>query len=398
MSNRTLLSVSTAIAITYIGIGMVVPVRVLYAQSRGASLAIIGAMGSAFLLANFLFQYPSGWSADRWGRKRVMVLGLGVQSVLSLVYLVVTNPIVFVVLRFVEGMAGAAILPPARALIADSTPPDRRGQAYGIFSSFFNAGLLVGPALGGLLATTGYSSAFIASFFFRLAAMVVVILLIEGRMVSTSHALKPSQAVGWRMLFSLPLVGAYILMLGDSIFLGFDLTLLPLWMQHHLGASVALVGLAYAVWAVPNVLMAPIGGRIADRRRRSTLILVFGLIQVPIYTAYGLVTSLAIVLALFVVHGAIYALMQPSVDSFLAAASPAEARARVQSVYTGIGLASSFVAAIALPLLYGTNFRLPLFVMAAGFAVSLLVGGTIVRISERRAFVPVSLGSATAAE
>jgi len=70
---------------------MIVPVRVLYAQSHGASLAIIGAMASAYLISNFLFQYPFGWLADRWGRKQVMVIGLVAQATLSLAYLLISD-------------------------------------------------------------------------------------------------------------------------------------------------------------------------------------------------------------------------------------------------------------------------------------------------------------------
>ena len=76
LRNRTLLAVSSAVGMSMLGIGMVVPVRVLYAQSQGASLAIIGAMASAFLLSNFIFQYPVGWVADMWGKRPTMMAGL----------------------------------------------------------------------------------------------------------------------------------------------------------------------------------------------------------------------------------------------------------------------------------------------------------------------------------
>src|SRR5438067_1009156 len=174
LQNRNFLAVSVSVGVAYTGVGMVSPVLVLYAQSRGASVAIIGAMASSFLLSNFVFQYPTGWIADRWGRKRVMVVGLAVEAALSLVYLVINNAELFIVLRFIEGMVGAALLPPARALIAEVVPDERRGQAYGIFSSFFNAGYLVGPAVGGVLAVAGYGSVFVGSFIFRLAAAVIV--------------------------------------------------------------------------------------------------------------------------------------------------------------------------------------------------------------------------------
>src|SRR5947209_18545800 len=102
-----------------LGIGMVVPVRVLYAQSHGASLAVIGAMASAFLLSSFIFQYPVGWLADMWGKRRVMLVGLIGLSVLTIFWLVITDPVLFVVLRFVEGIFAAGVGSSARAILAD---------------------------------------------------------------------------------------------------------------------------------------------------------------------------------------------------------------------------------------------------------------------------------------
>jgi MFS family permease len=381
LRNRSLLAVSLAIAASYAGIGMVAPVRVLYAQSRGASLAIISAMASAYLISNFLFQYPSGWLADRWGRKRIMVAGIAVQAVLTASYLLVTDPVLFVVLRFLEGIGAAAILPSARALIAEDVPAERRGEAYGIFSAFFNAGFLLGPAFGGLLATLGYASAFIGSVFVRLIALAIVMVLIHdvGRVSRVEH-----ERVGVgsrRALFTPPLLGAYILGFGDS-------TLFPLWMRHHLGASLAIIGLASTLWALPSIVISPIGGRLADRRRRSPFILIFGLAQVPFYIAYGLLHAMGVMLALFTLHAVIYSLMQPAVDAHLAAFSPPAARARAQSMYVAIGLAGAFIAANGVSPLYRLDFRLPLFVLAVAYGICIVAGGVLVRLAEARRSAP----------
>lgn len=393
LQNRTLLAVSLVVCASYTGIGMIVPVRVLYAQSRGASLAIISAMASAYLLSNFAAQYPSGWIADRWGRKPIMIVGLIAQALLTVAYLFINDPLLFVVLRFVEGIAGATTLPPARALIADTVSPENRGEAYGLFNAFFNFGFLLGPAIGGLIASTGYASAFIGAVFFRAAAIFIVLFLIkeerqarpEGQGDSTERKQMRSEAR--RALFRLPLVGSYILAFGDALYLGFDITLMPLWLHYHLGASVEVIGLVYVMWAIPSIIMSPIGGRIADRRRRSTLIFIFGLAQVPLYTIYGLVNVAWPIVVLFAVHGIIYSLIQPAVDATVATSSPADVRARVQSMYSSFGLVAAFVGASGFSILYGMNFRLPLFAMATAVFLCTLIGGTMIRIAERRGMV-----------
>lgn len=214
--NRPLLAICLCACMSFIGIGMVIPVRVLYAQSHGASLAIIGAMASSFLLSNFLFQYPTGWLADMWGRKRMMAFGLASQAVLSLIYLFVADPVIFVGLRLVEGMVAASVVPAARALIADLAPEDARGEAYGIFSAFNSAGFLLGPAIGGAFATMGYASAFIGSSLFRLIALIVLLAVVRDSGPVHADVRARARAVPRRLLVSLPLIGAYLLVFGDN--------------------------------------------------------------------------------------------------------------------------------------------------------------------------------------
>jgi MFS family permease len=395
LRNRTLLAISLTVCAAYIGIGMVGPVRVLYAQSRGASLAIIGAMASAYLISNFVFQYPVGWLADRWGRKEVMIVGLTAQAALSLIYLFIADPILFIILRFVEGIAAAAILPSARALIVDTIPSEKQGEAYGIFNAFFNAGFLLGPGIGGLLASTGYASAFIGAALFRVLAIVIVIITVHPAKRSEITVTKAEKAVSYKALFTLPLVGAYFLAFGDYLYLGFDLTLMPLWMHDHLGASVALIGLAYIMWAIPNTLLSPITGRLADRASRSLLILIFGLAQVPLYITYGLANSALLVVALFTVHGAVYAFIQPAVDSLVATSSASGMRARVQGLFSTIGLIGAFVGASGFSPLYTLNFRFPLFAMGIAFGTCVLIGGSMIRIAETRKRKIVEAGSSS---
>jgi MFS family permease len=133
--------------------------------------------------------------------------------------------------------------------------------------------------------------------------------------------------------------------------------------------------------------VAPFGGRIADRGRRWRLILIFGLAQVPIYVVYGLATTAWLVVGFFAVHAVLYSYVQPAVDAHVAAASPVEARARVQGMYTTVGLVGAFVGANLLTPLYTLDFRLPLFVLGAGYGLCILAGGLLIRRTERHRLV-----------
>ena len=386
--NRTLLAVSLAVCAAYSGVGMVGPVRVLYAQSRGASLTIIGLMASAYLVSNFLFQYPIGWLADRWGRKQVMLVGLIAQAIISALYLVVADPIMFVTLRFIEGIGTAALLPAARALIIDNVPAEKQGEAYGIFGAFFNAGFLLGPGLGGFLAAFGYSAAFIGAVGFRVLAVGIVVLMVRNTSPGLIQSGTLKSKVSFKALFALPLLAAYLIAFGDYLYFGFDQTLMPLWLHDHLGASVTLIGITYVMWAIPNTLLSALGGQVADRTRyRSWLILVFGLAQVPLYLIYGFANTILVVIIFFTIHGIVYAFIQPAIDAHVAASSPGNVRAQVQGVYGAIGLMGAFVGASGLSPLYSINFRYPLFAMSIGYGVCVLIGGLTILMLERRKYL-----------
>ncbi len=384
LRNRTLLAVSFAVCATFTGIGMVAPVRVLYAQAHGASLFIIGAMGSSYLISNFLFQYPGGWLADRWGRKPMMILSLALQAIISATYLVVADPFLFILVRLGEGAVAAVFLPSSRAIITDAIPTEKRGEAFGIYSAFFNAGFLLGPALGGIIASTGYATAFIGAVIFRLVAIVIVITMIRVPAKSRESSREKSSPLSLDELFALPLLAAYIMEFANYLFIGFDISLTPLWMHDHLNAPVAMIGIAYMAWSVTSIITSPFGGRLADRRRRSTLIFIFGLAQVPFYIYYGLASVAIMVVIVFALHGIAYSLMQPAIDAHLASALRPDARARTQGLYTAFGTFGGFVGASVSSLLYAVNYRLPLLTIAGVFGVGILIGGLMIRRYEAR--------------
>jgi hypothetical protein len=71
----------------------------------------------------------------------------------------------------------------------------------------------------------------------------------------------------------------------------------------------------------------------------------------------------------------------------VAAASPVDARARVQSAYSAAGLIGAFAGANILTPLYAVNFRLPLFALGIVYGGCVLAGGLMIRTAEARRLV-----------
>lgn len=116
--------------------------------STSQMLWILHAYG--FLIAGFLI--TMGRLADRIGRRRLLLIGASVFGVLSVVAANSTSPEMLIVMRALLGIAGAALMPPAFALLRTMFHDDgQRRFAIAMLFSGFSAGGAVGPLLGGVL-------------------------------------------------------------------------------------------------------------------------------------------------------------------------------------------------------------------------------------------------------
>src|SRR5437899_7782519 len=97
-----------------------------YLESLGASVPVIGLFGTAEDFLDAVYQYPGGWIADRFGRRRALLVFLALACVGYLIYLVGPSwPFAFAALAFAmawQSMASPAIF----AGIGDALPPHKR--------------------------------------------------------------------------------------------------------------------------------------------------------------------------------------------------------------------------------------------------------------------------------
>lgn len=141
-------------------------------QARGTDLLwIVNAY--ALILAALLL--VGGALGDRFGRKRVFMTGIALFASASLVCGLAASTGVLIGARAVQGVGGALMVPGSLAIISASFGSTRRGRAIGTWSSFSTITTVIGPALGGYLASIGlWRAIFFINLPLALTALVVL--------------------------------------------------------------------------------------------------------------------------------------------------------------------------------------------------------------------------------
>jgi len=156
-------------------------------REYAASGVQLGLVEMVFILAVSLFLLPSGRLGDRYGRKRVFVLGT-----LLFVFATMAAPLagrmeLFILFRFLQGSGAAMITGTSLAILSSVFPPEKRGKAMGIVVGCVYLGVSAGPVVGGFLITRlGWRWIFYVAFVVGCLALLLTLLKLKGEWVDSS--------------------------------------------------------------------------------------------------------------------------------------------------------------------------------------------------------------------
>lgn len=127
---------------------------------------------------------PLGHLADIIGRRKIFLLGSMSFAVISLASTLAHSVLALILWRTLQGLSGAMILGTGMAILIAVYPPQKKGQAMGLALAVTYVGLVIGPALGGIMnQQLGWRSIFYLTTFFALIASLIIWQRLRGEWV-----------------------------------------------------------------------------------------------------------------------------------------------------------------------------------------------------------------------
>lgn len=343
-----------------------------YLEALGAGTAVIGLFGTAQDFFDAIYQYPGGWLADRFGRRRAFVIFVALASAGYVVYLLSPSwPFVFAGLALAmawQSMASPAIF----AIIGDALPRERRAMGFTLQSILKRVPIVIAPLAGGvLIASLGVVKGVHVALLITLVLAFVTILLVS-RIKITFSSFHTSGIVGVWQTFPTALKR---LLVSDVIIRtceGMTGVITILYVTNVKQFTITQYGTLIAIQMITSILVYIPAGKIADRLGRKPFVIVtflsFALFPLAIVAA----SSFAFIVLAFVIGG-LREIGEPARKAMIVDFAQDNVRARSVGLYYLVRSLSITPAAAIGGLLWTISPQVP-------FIVAGLIGliGTVV--------------------
>ena len=349
-----------------------------YLEALGASTPVIGLFGTAEDFFDAVYQYPGGWIADRFGRRRAFFLFIGLACIGYLLYLFGPSwPFAFAALAFAmawQSMASPAIF----AVIGDALPAEKRAMGFTIQSILKRVPIVIAPVIGGvIIASVGIVRGVHLGLVVTLALAVLTLLVIRLINITRAAHQKTNIFGVWNSF-----QGGLKRLLISDIFIrtceGMADVLIILYVTNVLHISMARFGTLIAIHTVTQLLMYVPAAKAADRVGRRPFIIVtfcaFALYPLAIISARDF-TGLVIA---FIIGG-LREIGEPARKAMIVDFAAPQLRARTVGLYYLLRSLAITPAAALGGLLWSLTPQTP-FLIAGAFGIA----GTLIFIATVR--------------
>ncbi len=220
-----------------------------------------------------------GTLADKFGRRRMMVIGMALFGVSSIAAALVTTPELLIGARVIQGLGGAMVLPTTLSLVNATFRGKERGIAFAIWGSTIGGMVAVGPLLGGWL-TTDFSWRWAFGINIPLSAIIIV-----GALITVQESREAtSRRIDWfGAVLSVVALTALVFGLIEGRTYGWWLVNKPFTVGDITWDSgISIIPLCFAIFLLATVWFV-VHGLSRQKRGKSTLI-AFNLFKISSFT------------------------------------------------------------------------------------------------------------------
>jgi MFS family permease len=151
-----------AVFIDHVGGALIFPFLSLYITHKfGVGMTQVGQIFAIFAICGVFGNIVGGAMTDKFGRKTMLIFGLVVSALSALFMGIINNFTAFYFLTAIVGLFSNAGGPAQQAMVADLLPEKQRAEGFGVMRVVANLAVVIGPAIGGLLASVNYLYLFI---------------------------------------------------------------------------------------------------------------------------------------------------------------------------------------------------------------------------------------------
>jgi len=348
----------------------------------GAGPAALGVIeGTAEATASLLKLF-SGYVSDRVRkRKGWIVAGYAISNIIRPLIAFSTSWVQVLALRFSDRVGKGLRTSPRDAVIADSTPPEFRGMAYGFHRAMDHAGAVVGPLAATALLLVFHDdlkSIFLLSFF---PGLFAVLMLLAGIREKRSEVRPSTAQAGFDFRSSVaqmpPAFQRYLLIV--LLFaLGNSTDAFLLLRAQQLGVPLTLLPMIWVVLHIVKMGSSVPGGVLSDRVGRRSVIVAGWTVYALVYAGFGQASQQWHAWALFAVYGIYFGLTEGVEKALVADLAPPHLRGSAFGLYHLIVGAGAFPASLLFGLIWQMAGPAAAFGMGAGLA--LLAGMLLTRL------------------
>lgn len=288
---RNILILSIIFVMSSLAVDLITPIWPIYIRSSlGASMTELGFVFSASNAVAAVMQILSGFLSDKYGRKRLHVIGTLLAVFPPLMYAFASNWIDLVPWVMLAGFAMGLYLPIRWVIVADVSSTKTMASAYSWINISWLVGATVAPFVGGIVADLfGIRFPFFIGFMLRLAVVPLTFLIQETRkkpqVKGMNHENKQVDMID-KYLLTVVLFSLINIIQGLGI--GVTQPAIPVFVVSNFQVDFAFVGILYAIgFGFASLIVQIPGGKCSDLFDRRKVMFVTFIASSPFFLLFA---------------------------------------------------------------------------------------------------------------